>query len=116
METVPQLIYIDIKNFNRIIWNIKVSTDLKYISYEEAGKRKAANCRGDRRYPDLTHLEIRNWSENIFVQFYDASRPSDSYVPISTYEVKIKIGAFYDIVVELRAFGLSFRQTARLAY
>lgn len=116
MENVPQYFQIDLGIVDTIIGSMHFDVDDEYASDEEVEEAEDFACRDGRRRPDLIPLEIKKWALDIFISVQDVFWESDVCVSTSVYEVKIKNGAFCDVVVKFKSLGLSFRLTSRFTH
>jgi len=109
------LFQIDVAIVDTIIGSMYFDVDDESDSDEEAEEVEAAVCRDGRRRPDLTLLEIKKRALSIFVPVQDFSPERSAYAPVVAYEVAIKNGSLFDMVIEFTSFGSTFRLTSRLA-
>ncbi len=98
-----------------IIGNMYFDVDDESDSDEEAEEVEAAVCRDGRRRLDLTPLKIKKRALSIFVPVQDFSPERSAYAPVAAYEVAIKNGSLFDMVIEFTLLGSTFRLTSRLA-
>jgi hypothetical protein len=114
-ETAPRLFQIDVAIVDTIIGSTYFDVDDESDSDEEAEEVEAAVCRDGRRRSDLTPLEIKKRALSIFVPVQDFSPKRSSYALVAAYEVAIKNGFLFDMVIEFTSLGSTFRLTSRLA-
>ncbi|KAH8944818.1 hypothetical protein BDL97_12G005300 [Sphagnum fallax] len=114
-ETTPRLFQIDVAIVDTIIGSMYFDVDDESNSDEEAEEVEAVVCKDGRRRPDLTPLEIKKRALSIFIPVQDFSPERSAYVPVAAYEVGIKNGSLFDMVIEFTSLGLTFRLTSRLA-
>ncbi len=98
-----------------IIGSMYFDVDNESDSDEEAEEVEAAVCKDGRRRPDLTPLEIKKRALSIFVLVQDFSPERSAYAPVAAYEVAIKNGSLFDMVIKFTSLGSTFRLTSRLA-
>ncbi len=114
-ETASRLFQIDVAIVDTIIGSMYFDVDDESDSDEEAEEVEAAVCRDGRRRLDLTPLEIKKRALSIFVPVQDFSPERSAYAPVAAYEVAIKNGSLFDMVIEFTSLGSTFRLTSRLA-
>ncbi|KAH8933356.1 hypothetical protein BDL97_18G026700, partial [Sphagnum fallax] len=114
-ETAPRLFQIDVAIVDTIIGSMYFDVDDESDSDEEAEEVEAAVCKDGCRRPDLKPLEIKKRALSIFVPVQDFSPERSAYAPVAAYEVAIKNGSLFDMVIEFTSLGLTFRFTSRLA-